>query len=287
MSGTEVVDENEESKYIEAAKTGLGVAEGLVVVSQEDYETGVALSKEGKALLKAVEAYWEPVKKGAKAVHAGICDREKANLAPIKAALSVIKDKLIKFDEEEAAKRRAEQEAREKEAAIAHQKRMTAAKNFVKKLKDATGDIGEQIKSLQQELDGGIEDGSLTDEDVQVLEAEISVLEMSLKSKADAAALRERQAKEAEERANATAAPVVPIHEKTEGVSRSTTYTVEIVDFMALIKAIAAGDVPFNPEKPLFTASKSALKALATAGTLKAGTTHGCRVTKGSGLSIR
>jgi chromosome segregation ATPase len=286
-NAAEVVDENEETKYIEAANTGLGVAERLIVQSTENYEEGVALSKDGKELLKAVEAYWEPIKKGAKAVHQGICDREKANLAPIKKALDVIKDKLIQFDDEEEAKRRAELEALEKENAAAHQKRMTAAKKFVEKLKGATEDISAQIKSLQEELDKGIAAESLNEEDMQVLESEISVLEMSLKSKADAAVLRERQAKEAEERANATAAPVTAAPEKTAGVSRSVVYTVEVVDFMALIKAIAAGDVPFNPEKPLFTVSKSALKALATAGTLKAGTTHGCRVTKGSGLSIR
>lgn len=282
-----VAAETEETKFIEQANTSKGAAERLVVVDQQSYEVGRELIRGDKELVAAVKEYWEPIKTSAHTVHKGICEREKANLAPINEAVNLVKGKMIQYDKEEEAKRRVEQERLEKEAAAAHQRRMTTARTGVEKLKGQTKDIQGQINILNAELNDCLASDTASEESVQVLEAEISVLEMSLKSKADAAALRERQAREADEAAAATPAPSTPGHEKVTGVSRPVTYKVEIVDFKALIKAIARGDVPFNPEKPLFTPSKTALKALATAGTLKPGVSHGCRVTKDTGLSIR
>ena len=276
-----------EDKLAGRANTSLDAAHNLIVDGQATYERGREIVLCNRALKKDVENYWEPIKKAATEVLTGIRERMKANIAPIDEATDLVKDKMKAYDAEEDEKRRLEAEKLEAEKAATHQKRMTAAKKMVDKLKGQTGDIQGQINALEKELADGTENADLSDEEIQVLESEINVLTMSLKSKADAAELRARQAKEAEEAANATPTAAPASHEKTKGVSRPVTYKVEIVDYMALIKAIARGDVPFNPDKPLFSASKTVLKGLANGGFLTPGLSHGCRVTKDTGLTIK
>ena len=281
--GNAIAVKEKENKLAVQATTSLEAAHGLIVDGQATYERGREIVLCNRALKKQVEDYWDPIKKSANEVLVGIRERMKANLAPIDEATDLVKDKMKDYDAAEAEKRRIEAEKLEAERLAARQKRLTAAKKRVEKLKGQTGDIQGQIDALEEEL--AVE--GLSDEETQVLESEINVLNMSLKSKADAAALRERQAKEAEELENATPTAVPASHEKTKGVSRPVTYKVEIVDYMALIKAIARGDVPFNPDKPLFSASKTVLKGLANGGFIKPGLSHGCRVTKDTGLTIK
>lgn len=136
----------------------------LVVSSQEEAQEAFNLRKSIKDYINTVETHYEPHKKRAKAVHAGLCAEEKQILSPALQYLVVLDAKLSAFQAEEnrraeADRLRLEEESRKlaESQVLAQAAAAEAAGDKVEADAILTAPVEVQavIQAKPQKLDGG------------------------------------------------------------------------------------------------------------------------------------
>lgn len=280
MSGIELVDETREMKKTTDAATCK--IQALVVDSQDSYEQAVSMAQDIKAHQKKIEEHHAPLKKTARAAHQAVINAEKELLEPLAQLKGLLTNKMTTYSDEQDRKAEAAAREAENKARAEHQRKLTAAANYAKKIVAACGELDEQIDAINVELEKDI-----SDENAQALRSQLSILEAQKRGKAQAAAERERQAEEALQKATYTPPPTVTETPKAKGAAVIKKRVGEVVDMKALIKGIASGDIMCDPGE-LFKVQVAGLNALIKMGVFPAGeTTHGVKVVIETDTRIR
>ena len=97
-------------------------AEAMMIGSDEDYKAAGEFGVMLKRKAAEVTNFFKPMKDSAHQAHKAVCDREKAMLAPLKKAETIIKRSMSAYVEEQERKRR-EMEAAQRRAAEAERER--------------------------------------------------------------------------------------------------------------------------------------------------------------------
>jgi hypothetical protein len=208
----------------------VSTANALTVSTVE--EKRIAVSEMGivKGLIKKVEETFKPIKQKARAVHQEIRAQEKKYLLPLETALATIKDKIGAFDLE--MKHRKEEE---QQRIINEQKAKALEK--IDNILASTADVEEIIEIIGKELER-------TDlNSIERQELEIYHMMATCAAKESS----EEEIKEAQTSEPVFAPPVLSVPEtKVKGSSTHFTLIPQVVDKLALVRAVADGIVPDN-----------------------------------------
>lgn len=240
----------------EKVSPALQQAQDLIISSRDDYQQALELVKGVKVLIKQIEEHHKPIKKKLDEAKKTVLDQEKALLSPLQEAERLYKKKMGDFDDAEEAK--AQEAARKEEERIQklRDKALEKVNARLDKLKETGADIDRQIADLEAML----QDPELTELEAAAINTKIDSLMVS-KNKVESNI--QAAAEKVEEVALPSAASVPYQQPKTEGMSSSKTFDVEIVNPLAVVKAIAAGNLAVGVVKSF---DLSLLKRLVNAG---------------------
>lgn len=113
-------------------------AEALIVSTDDEYKQAAEFGKIIKQKAAVVTDFFKPMKDSAYQAHKAICDREKAMLAPLKNAESIVKKTMGAYVQEQERKKR-EQEEAIRRAAEAERERLLKEAAEKEKAGDADG----------------------------------------------------------------------------------------------------------------------------------------------------
>ena len=108
--------ENEIEVYQDQAVDVLKQAEAIKVVDKDSYDVAGAFVKSIKPLEKGILAWFKPLKQKARGVWQALCDKETAALEPVRAAIKLFNQKMIKWRTEEERKQKEKEEALRQES---------------------------------------------------------------------------------------------------------------------------------------------------------------------------
>lgn len=205
------------------------VAEKEIAVSEMNLVNG---------LIKKVKETFGPIKKKTDEAHKEVVAQEKRHLLPLETAILTIKQKIGTFDLE--MKRRREEEERKalEEAQRAHEEQLAEAQKMIDEILAKTQDVDETIDLINMEL----KRDDLTEIERQKLESQLEI----------SYAIKENNQEKVEEIHARASEPVfvpptprlVVPDTKTKGASTRFELVPQVVNKMALIKAVANGTVP-------------------------------------------
>ena len=110
-SAIDVVTDRPDTTAISAEASAIVLAASTFLVdSEESYRLAVNFGRGIKALQKRISEFFDPHKRRAKAMHAGLCEEEKSQLAPTEEAEQIMKKKMLGYQVECARLQRQEQE---------------------------------------------------------------------------------------------------------------------------------------------------------------------------------
>lgn len=110
-------------------------AEALVVSSEDDYKAAGEFGVMLKRKAAQVVSFFKPMKDSAYQAHKAVCDREKAMLAPLKNAETIVKKSMAAYVEEQERKRRELEEAQRRAAEAERERKLREAEEL-----EAAGD---------------------------------------------------------------------------------------------------------------------------------------------------
>lgn len=244
----------------------------FVIDSQENLELANNQRKIIKALIKEVTDTFSPIKKKTHDAWKEAVAQEKRHLEPLEIADKKLSNGMGNYLMLEE-KRKAEEEAKRLEAIRKEQeKTLEKAAKKIENLLGKSTDIQAQIDSLKEALNQSVDDTEAT-----ALRSKLEIL-MVKKNKIEEGI----QAKTQEvEQVKFTPPPIVPVHEKSKvsGMGFRTKKEGEVIDKMAVIKAVAQGMIPLD----LLEVNQGVLNRLLNAGM----TIYGVRVTEVPIVSTR
>ena len=226
----------------EKVSPALQEAQALIISSRDDYQAALECVKGVKVLIKQIEEHHKPIKKKLDEAKKTVLDQEKALLAPLQDAERLYKKKMGDYDDEE--ERKAQEAARKEQERLNRlaEKAMEKVNAKLDKLKEAGANIDKQIA----ELEAMLQDPETTDTEAAAVTAKINSL---MVSKGQAESGIQEAIEKVEELAAPAPMTVAYQQPKTEGMSSSKTMEVEVVNPMALVKAIASGTIPIGVVK--------------------------------------
>ena len=190
-------------------------AQSVEIQTFGDYEAVGNRARDIKTFKANVEAFIAPMRDPAYESWKAIKDRENKLLKTAETVEKIINPKMIAWKQREEARRREEQRAAEEAARkVAEEKRLAEAIEMER-----------QAKARAEEAR---------------LAAEAGKAQQALRLQAESAA-RQAASVAALERPIEVAPVVMPVAQKVDGVSSRKTYRAEVVDKLALIKAIVEG----------------------------------------------
>jgi hypothetical protein len=89
-------------------------AKAITVTTPEEYENAVAFGRKIVDKIKKIEEFFKPIKDAANKAHKAITSKENEALEPLRAAKATVQTALVKYQNEQERKRRAEQEEQRK-----------------------------------------------------------------------------------------------------------------------------------------------------------------------------
>ncbi len=240
----------------EKVSPALQEAQALVIRSRDDYQHALECVKGVKVLIKQIEEHHKPIKKKLDEAKQTVLDQEKNLLNPLKSAEAVYKQKMGDYDDEE--ERKAKEAARKEQERLNRlsEKALERVNTKLDKLKEEGANIDKQLAELETML----QDPEITDTEAAAVTAKINSL---MVSKGQAESGIQEEIEKVEELAAPAPTTVAYQQPKTEGMSSSKTLEVEVVNPMALIKAVAGGTIPIGAVKAF---DLVLLKKLANAG---------------------
>ncbi|MFA5458348.1 MAG: hypothetical protein WC261_12040 [Synergistaceae bacterium] len=205
------------------------VAEKEIAVSEMNLVNG---------LIKKVKETFGPIKEKAHAAHKEVCDQEKRHLLPLETAILTIKQKIGTFDLEMKRLREEEERKAREEAQRAYEEQLAEAQKMIDEILAKTQDVDETVELLNMEL----KRDDLNEIERQKLESQLDI----------AIATKDNNLEKVEEIHARASEPVfvpptprlVVPDTKTKGASTRFELVPQVVNKMALIKAVANGTVP-------------------------------------------
>ncbi|MFH2074382.1 MAG: hypothetical protein ABIJ57_03415 [Pseudomonadota bacterium] len=213
-------------------------ANALVIRCQADLESAKdTISKVIKALKKEIDETFDIIISKAFSAHKEAVAQKKRHYEPLDAAERQIKQKMGTYlDEQDRIRRILEQQQRDKDEKI-RQAQIEVADQRIATLMGRSDDISMQIADLEEELDNP----ELRDLDRERIGAQIQALQRKYNSLQDK--VEEKQIEV--ETVLTTPAPAAVIEApKVAGLSSRTELIPEVVNPLALVKAIADGRFP-------------------------------------------
>ncbi len=212
-------------------------AMALIVTTVKEKEFAVIEMNLVNELIKKVKADFEDPKKKAHETWKAIVTQEKGHLDPLEAAKTTIREKIGTFDLEQKRLAEAEEARLREEARKAFEAQQAEAQKMIDDILAKTQDVDETIELINMELK---RDG-LTEAERQKLEAQLEI----------SYAIKENNQERVEEIHAQAAEPVfvpptprlVPANTKVKGASSRFELVPQVVNKMALIKAVANGMV--------------------------------------------
>ena len=211
-------------------------AHALTVRSEEDMMIARSVIQGIKQLKKEIGESCDPIIKSAHETHKKAVAQKNGFIVPLDKAQEVIEGKIGGYLDDVEADRRKEAEKIRAAAEKERDKVIERANKKIESLITQAGDTEGQIKAIEDELNNP----ELTDAEVQLLGAKRDKLIVSRDH-------ANRAIQEAADRAEADASVPVPIlgaAPKVKGISSSVKVIPEVVNPMALVKAVADGRVP-------------------------------------------
>jgi hypothetical protein len=231
--------ENEITAIVKKVNPIIEQAGRLVVKCQADLETAKDLiSNVIKALKKEMDDTFDGIIAKAHAAHKEAVAQKKRHYEPLEAAERQIKQKMGVYLDEQDRLRREEEARQRQEAERIRAAAIAAADKKIAALMEKSGDLSAQITAFQAELDNP----ELPDLDRERIGAQLQALQRKyndLQGKAE-----EKQAQI--ETILSTPAPSLVVNNapKVAGLSSRTELIPEVINPLALIKAIADGRYP-------------------------------------------
>jgi len=212
-------------------------AEAFQVEGSGDMEEGQLMLSQIKVFVKNWKAEWAPIKKSADQLHKDIVKREKLRLDILGHAKDIITNKMMAWRDAQEALAEAAAKKEALRLQKAHEAALRRAEAATRKLTENASSLDEAVKAIDDRL----ANPDLVPLEISALEAEKEVL----LAKIEKAAQKIEEKREAIEEMPETYGPVIPVSvPKTKGVSYRTSYKVEVIDRLKLIKAIASKDLP-------------------------------------------
>lgn len=209
---------NETKQMLDEARQLAAVTKSISVVSYEDYLLAGENFKEVGQKIKLVKEKFKPAKDAAFAAHKKVCALEAEIIGPYEEAQSFLKNKIISWDREQKRleEERAAQARREAEelARQENERLKKEAEERDRKEKEEKAALAERLKAA------GFEE--------------------------EAKEIEEIVEKPFEEPAQVPVIIPPPVEklERVSGIAIRTKYVAKVVDFKALIQAVAEGKLP-------------------------------------------
>lgn len=233
----------------------------FVVTNHEHEAAGVALIRVLKDLKKEIDNTFDDAIKKAHESHKAMISAKKKHYDPLEAAEKSVRSKIIAYQDDQERLRWEEQARLEEIARKESLKRIDVASKKVAALLEKCGDIGEQIAALEAER---MAEGT-TEEDIAAIDSKLDLLK--LKRENIERGIQQKQ-DEVERAAYTPLVSCIPRPApKVEGASSTVKKKAHVVNPMALIKAVATGEVPMG----VITFDMSALNKLLNAGAIVPG----------------
>jgi hypothetical protein len=208
----------------------------IIIQSETDLELAKNCINQDKQVRNRIVEYWEDEKKTALALHKKIVAKEKEMLTPIDEARKIYDQKIGLYMDE--VERKAKEEAEKETERIRKEQEKVLAKinKTLEKLQNEQKGLQEQIDELNRMLTE-----TQDETEIQIITSRIESLTAMLQKKVE-------KVEDIQTKIEETAMPETPQPEielpKVAGMSTGKTLVPEVVNAMAVIKAVASGSVP-------------------------------------------
>jgi Txe/YoeB family toxin of Txe-Axe toxin-antitoxin module len=226
-----------EVRQKERANEQIERANALVVKTEADANAVTPIIKDIKTLIKQIEEHHAPMKSKAHEAWKAIVAAEKALVDPLKEAITILNKKQSDYLLELDKQRCAEQERIDRERAAKEKAIREKAAALVNDIMKDDVSLAEKIEILE----GRFADDTTDETTATVLRAAIRGLELAQESGVSA---EEAIAEEVEVAAVTDTPATVQEEAKLDGVVKRLNFDVEVIDMVALCKAIGEGKVP-------------------------------------------
>ena len=228
-------------------------AKSLVVVTVEDVDVARSLGKRINTMIATIKDDFKASKEAADKAHKVICAQEKNHLDPLDSAKRLVAGKISTWDTAErnriAEEQRKEREAEEKRRNLA----LAAAQKKLDKLKESAANETALLAQLTESLDSD----TLSDEEAQVIRAEIQTIETKINATMDKVQAVEQKVEE-------VAQPVMmeaPVQNIKTATGVKQVKEVTSVNMKTLVRWLASPDCPVDPDT-LLKVQDGALKQM-------------------------
>lgn len=201
------------------------LAQSTTIANVEDYGTGADLLKQIKTAQKAADEWFDPLVENAHRMHKMILERKKQQTEPLKTAESMLKMKLLAYDNEQKAKAEAERKRLQAIADAKAAKEREAAELAARKQREIQAENDRIAANLRKQA-----------EEAQAAERK-KLLAQAAAAEAKANAASEK-AEAKVEQAAAVAAPTIAVaapDTKVAGISTRRVWKAFIQDRDALL----------------------------------------------------
>lgn len=231
----------------------IDLSESLMVVNNQSLDIAKGEIRGIKTLREEIISVFGPMKEKAFQTHKEICAKEKQFLDPLDTTEGIIKKKIAEYLDDCERTRRAEEQRLREQAEKEKAKRLEKINQKISSLMEKGQSVQEKIDELIIAL-GSCEN----EEEASMMRSSIAGLESQLNAVQSQIIIQEQKAEfEAQpEIINVASAP------KVSGMSARKIPEPEVIDCMALVRAIADGRAP----KTIIKWDMSAIKKLVGAG---------------------
>jgi len=210
-------------------------AKALQIIDAESFELAGAFLQDLKDQQRRIEEFFEPDVQRAHAAWKGLTEKRASFVTPLKEAITIISARYAQFAREAKAKADAERRQREEDARKAEQERLA---------EEARAREDEARKLAEQALAAPSRD------EAQIIEQQAEQLaQEATQLRVDAATVQ------------APVMHVAPVVSPPKGTSVKANWTFRVDDKLALVKAIAAGQVSVEAIVPNDTYLRARAKA--------------------------
>lgn len=235
-------------------------AAAFIITTSAEENAAVEIIRVIRDLKKEIDITFDDAIKKAHEAHKAMLAGKKRHLDPLDAAEKQIREKIIRFQNEQETARQQEEARLNELARKEKQRNLDAAAKRIAALLEKSGDVAGQIAALEAESQA---DG-LSDEERAAIESSVNILRVKHDNLAQAVASKQADAERTQYVAPVTVLPQSP---KVQGTSFTIKKKAAVVNLMDLIKAVAAGTVPIGA----LEANMSALDKLINAGAIVPG----------------
>lgn len=213
-------------------------AHDLIVQNEHDLEIAKTCINEDKTIRNRIVEYWKHEKEQANKLHKAIVTKEKAMLTPIDEAREIYNQKINLYLDEQERLAKIEAEKETERLRKEQEKILTKVNKRLEKLQGEQQGIQAQIDELEK-MRSETED----ENEIQIISSRIEALSAMLQKKTE-------NVEDLQNKVEEVSIPEAPVIETAKpnvaGLSAGKTLIPEVLNPMAVVKAVASGAVPIS-----------------------------------------